>query len=84
MDGPPTGQGEWQVYPQPASNGMSVRGPEPGATLELLDMRGALMGSWTVGTGTLNMDVAAIPNGIYMLSSTHLGIRTIQRISIAR
>jgi hypothetical protein len=80
MDGPPTGQGEWQVYPQPASNGMSVRGPEPGATLELLDMRGALMGSWTVGTGTLNMDVAAIPNGIYVLSSTHLGIRTIQRI----
>jgi hypothetical protein len=43
-------------------------------------MRGALMGSWTVGTGTLNMDVAAIPNGIYVLSSTHLGIRTIQRI----
>ncbi|MBW6499427.1 MAG: T9SS type A sorting domain-containing protein [Bacteroidales bacterium] len=73
------------VYPNPASNLINVRLPgETSAEMRILDMRGALLVSKAGSGQSFQMDVSALPAGIYFFEVVTPAGRSMKKISIVR
>ncbi len=66
----PNNDGLMLVAPVPANDQLQVTGISPGATVDLLDLRGRKVRTWAADNMRSVFPVASVPDGVYMLRST--------------
>lgn len=77
------GSSQMRVLPIPANDRLQVTGIPLGSTVDLLDMHGRTVRTWTVQSGLSVFQVASVPNGIYILRSSNSTEELNSRVVIA-
>lgn len=76
---------QWQVYPNPATNTLTVAIPENNnGTLRLFDLMGREIQEWQTNETQLTLDVSKVSNGMYLLQWENEGVISSRRISILK
>jgi FtsP/CotA-like multicopper oxidase with cupredoxin domain len=76
---------KWNIYPNPATNTISVEIPEnTNGTLQLFDLMGRKIQEWQTNETYLKLDVSKVNNGMYLLQWENAGVTSSRRISILK
>jgi Arylsulfotransferase (ASST) len=70
VNGTPIADDRWTIAPVPASDHIRLSGSTAGSSIALIDMQGTAISEWNAGGGVVELDVASVPNGFYLLRST--------------
>lgn len=70
------------VYPNPATETISVKGLTADAQLTLVDAQGKTVASKTVEAGLASMDINAVTAGVYFLHITANELTTVERVIV--
>jgi len=70
------------VYPNPATDVISVNGLTSNATLTLIDAQGKTITTQSVEAGVASMDIAHVTAGVYFLNITSNNETSVQRVVI--
>lgn len=79
-------EGRFRVWPDPANDflNISLDGVQPGSTLRLYSVQGALVKTVLPMAAVHRMDLNAVADGMYLLELEQNGSRQLQRVVVAR
>ncbi len=72
----------FNVFPNPASNNLTISKLIVGATLKMIDLNGHVLITEIVNNPTLNLDVSMLPNAMYFVQVENNGVITTQKVIV--
>ena len=73
-----------RLFPNPTTGMLNLEGLSTASTFEIRDMLGRLVGSGTTSSPSATIDLASVPDGIYLLHVTGKGQLWTERIVLER
>ena len=69
------------VYPNPAHGSVTIEATSP-ATVTLFSLNGRAVNSWTTASGTMTIDLSAVPQGGYFIKVVSRGRVTVRKLIV--
>ena len=69
------------VYPNPAHGSVTIEAKGP-ATVTLFSLNGRAVNTWTTASGTMTIDLSAVPQGGYFIKVVSSGSVTVRKLIV--
>ena len=69
------------VYPNPAHGSVTIEATSP-ATVTLFSLNGRAVNTWTTASGTMTIDLSAVPQGGYFIKVVSRGSVTVRKLIV--
>ena len=73
--------GRIAIYPNPAHGSVTIEATSP-ATVSLLSLNGRAVNTWTTASGTMTIDLSAVPRGAYFVKVVSHGKVTVRKLIV--
>ena len=73
--------GKVAIYPNPAHGNVTIEATSP-ATVTLLSLNGREINTWTTASGTMTIDLSAVPQGGYFVKVVSHGSVSVRKLIV--